>query len=156
MRMGQFQRRMAAWMAFVAVLMASLAPSISHALAAAGLSSFTASSVSIPADTPSPHYMAEMSHDASHGDGTHSHRMDMAEPGPQGSPSPGPHSTEAHFEHCPFCFTHAGSFALPPTTAFLVLAAGSKLDRFTSLFYQSPAPLFIWTTAQSRAPPVDS
>lgn len=25
-----------------------------------------------------------------------------------------------HFEHCPFCFTHAGSFALPPSDTALI------------------------------------
>ena len=154
--MSRFQRRMAAWLACLAVLVACLAPSISHVLAAAGLSSFATSPVWIAAGTPSPHHMEQMLHDASHGDGTHSHRMQMAEPGLQGSHSPGSHSTEAHFEHCPFCFTHAGSFALLPTTAFPAPAAVSDSDLFASLFYQSPDPLYIWTTAQSRAPPADS
>ena len=153
MRMGQFTRRMAAWMACVAVLMASLAPSISHALAAAGLSSVTTSSARIFAGMPFPHHLHQMPNDASPGEATYSDGMQMEELRPQGSHSPGSHSTAAHFEHCPFCFTHAGSFALPPTTALLAPAAVSNSDRFASLFYQSPAPLFIWTTAQSRAPP---
>lgn len=155
MGMSRLQRRIAAWMACVAVLMASLAPSISHALAAAGVSSFTTPSVWIPAGTPSPHHMEQMPHDALHGDGTHSHQMQTPE-SEQASHSPGRHSTEAHFEHCPFCFTHAGSFGLPPTSACLAPAAVSDSDLFASLFYQSPDPLFIWTTAQSRAPPAGS
>ena len=154
--MGQFTRRMAAWMACVAVLMASLAPSISHALAASGLSGFTTPSAWIFVGTPSPHHLHQMSHDVSPEDGTHSDRLQMEDLRLQDSHAPSPHTTEAHFEHCPFCFTHAGSFALSPTTAPLLPAAISNSDQFASLFYQSPAPLFIWTTAQSRAPPVVS
>lgn len=154
MRVGQFTRRMAAWMACAAVLMASLAPSISHALAAAGLSSVTTSSARIFAGTPSPHHLHHMSPDASLEDGTHSDGMQMEELRPQGSHAPSSHSTEAHFAHCPFCFTHAGSFALTPTNALLAPVDVSSSDRFASLFYQSPVQPFIWTTAQSRAPPV--
>lgn len=153
--MGQLTRHMAAWMACAAVLMASLAPSISHALAAAGLSGVTSSSARIYAGTPSSHHLHQMSHDASLEDGTYSDEMQIAE-ARQGSHSPRSHSTEAHFEHCPFCFTHAGSFALPPATDLLRPAAVSNSDQFASLFYQSPVPLFIWTTAQSRAPPIVS
>jgi hypothetical protein len=153
--MGQFTRCMAAWMACAAVLMASLTPSISHALAA-GLSSVTTSSARIFAGTSSQDHLHQMSHDASLEDETNSDGMQMEGLRPQGSHVPGPHSSESHFEHCPFCFTHAGSFALPPTTALLAPAAVSNSDRFASLFYQSPFQLFIWTTAQSRAPPVIS
>lgn len=57
-----------------------------------------------------------------------------------------------HLEHCPFCATHADAFALPPGPGFHI----ALLDLPTShppLFYRSPRPLSIWTTAQSRAPP---
>jgi hypothetical protein len=148
---------MAAWMACIAVLMASLAPSVSHSLAAAGLSSFTASALWLPAEgTSSPRHMEPMPRDASHGDETHAPEVQTAEPGLQGSHSRGSHSTEEHFENCPFCFTHAGSFCLLPNTEFPAPAVVSKSDLVASLFYQSPDPLFIWTTAQSRAPPSDS
>ncbi len=60
-----------------------------------------------------------------------------------------------HLESCAFCSTHAGSFGLLPTTVF-VLPLDKGLDLFPTLFYQSPRPLFMWTIAQSRAPPFAS
>jgi hypothetical protein len=57
-----------------------------------------------------------------------------------------------HFDHCPFCFTHAGSFGLVPLDSFTLPDASSYM-LFPSLFYQSPHTLFVWATPQSRAPP---
>jgi hypothetical protein len=60
-----------------------------------------------------------------------------------------------HVKHCPFCATHAGSFALLPGPSFTI----PMLDAPQShpfLFFQSPRPLPIWTTAQSRAPPAQA
>jgi hypothetical protein len=119
-------RRISAWIACFAILLASLAPSISHAIEAAsktgsldeictvaGLKTVTA----VPADSPA--------------------------------------QKQLHFEHCPFCATHAGSFALPPP-ADLTLPVVSVFPAYPSLFYQAPHPFFVWTTAQSRAPPLHS
>ncbi len=57
-----------------------------------------------------------------------------------------------HIDHCPFCATHAGSFALPPS-AGVALPPVVPLPSFPFLFFQAPQPLAIWTVAQSRAPP---
>jgi hypothetical protein len=56
-------------------------------------------------------------------------------------------------EHCAFCSTHAGSVGLPPTGPVLPLPVAMGTAIFPALYYQSPAPLFSWSTAQSRAPP---
>jgi hypothetical protein len=61
-------------------------------------------------------------------------------------------SKNMHVEHCPFCCTHPASFVLP-STAQLTVPVISCEQSFPSLYYTSPAPLFIWATAQSRAPP---
>jgi len=55
--------------------------------------------------------------------------------------------------HCGYCATHAGSFGLPPQPPAL-LAVVTGHDAFPPLYYSSPRPLFLWTPAQSRAPPV--
>ena len=60
-----------------------------------------------------------------------------------------------HFEHCPFCFTHAGSFGLAPVI-FLANQMGMSVALCPALFYLSPHPLFAWTSAQPRAPPAVS
>ena len=57
-----------------------------------------------------------------------------------------------HLEHCPFCATHASSFALPPNAEFAIQLIETQ-DTHPFLFFQSPHPLAIWTVAQSRAPP---
>ncbi len=59
----------------------------------------------------------------------------------------------AHLEHCPFCDTHGASLALLPPAASLSVAMLAAPAGHPFLFYQSPRPLSIWTTAQSRAPP---
>lgn len=60
-----------------------------------------------------------------------------------------------HFEHCPFCFTHAGSFGTPPSAEFTApLLIGAAIQ--PTLFLHSPRPLFSWAAAQARAPPAFS
>lgn len=120
----------ALWIACLAVLMAALAPSISHALnrsrggtqamafeicTAAGMISMAA-----PADTPS---------------------------------LPGKHAMA--MDDCPFCSMHFDQLGLPPT-AFPLVAADSRASAAPRLFYQSPRPLFAWAPPQSRAPPAMS
>ncbi|MES2017932.1 MAG: DUF2946 domain-containing protein [Pseudomonadota bacterium] len=58
-----------------------------------------------------------------------------------------------HLEHCPFCVTQAAPLALLPSADGLSFAALVLPDSYPVLFYQSPRPLSIWSTAQSRAPP---
>jgi hypothetical protein len=61
-----------------------------------------------------------------------------------------------HVEHCPFCATHAGSFAPPPPGASITFATLDTPNTRPTLFYRSPRPLSIWSTAQSRAPPAQA
>jgi hypothetical protein len=57
-----------------------------------------------------------------------------------------------HIEHCPFCMSHAGSFALPPPQS-TPLAVMDGHDRYPPLFYQAPQPQFAWLAASPRGPP---
>lgn len=66
-------------------------------------------------------------------------------------PAPGDSSTHA-LKHCVFCATHADSYAPPPAAASL-LAVLRGHDAYPPLHYQSPAPLFNWSSAQPRGPP---
>ena len=54
--------------------------------------------------------------------------------------------------HCGYCAAHAGAHGLPPQPP-AVLAVVKGHDAFPPLYYTSPRPLFLWTPAQSRAPP---
>lgn len=81
-------RRFAAWLAVFAMLLAALAPTVSHALSPATGGTIEVCSVDGPRSIPDPD-----------------------------APAPAPHNA---LEHCPFCATQAGSFALPnaPLPAF--------------------------------------
>lgn len=57
------------------------------------------------------------------------------------------------FEHCPYCAAHATPPSLPPPAAWhFPLPVGQTV--FPSLFYHSPQPLFAWSAANPRAPPL--
>ena len=129
MGMTLFTRRFAAWIACFAILLAALAPSISQAVANAKQESGSG--------------WAEICSVA----GIRFVQVDgLAADEKSGG-------KVMQMEHCAFCSTHAGSVGLPPTSPVLPLLVASGTAIFPSLYYQSPAPLFIWTTAQSRAPP---
>lgn len=111
-----------------AILLAALAPSISHALAAAdGKSSFWMEICSV-------------------------NGMKLVKADGVPSHAPAKHATNG--EHCPFCAPgHVA--ALPPSASFVLPALDGRATRPT-LFYHAPRPLFVWTSAQSRAPPFHS
>ena len=131
MGMTLFTRRLAAWIACFAILLAALAPSISRAVANAKQESGSG--------------WAEICSVA----GIRFVQLVQADDGAADEKSGG---KAMQMEHCAFCSTHAGSVGLPPSPVLLLpVALGSAI--FPSLYYQSPAPLFMWSTAQSRAPP---
>lgn len=120
-------RRITAWIACFAILLLSLAPSVSHALAAPDSTvSFTeicsvAGLKTVKADSPVPS---------------------------------SPHQ-QLHFEHCPYCSLHAGSFAILPSFD-LAMPVADKTALRPLLFFQARHVLFAWSTAQPRAPPARS
>ncbi len=129
MGMNLLTRRIAAWIACFAVLLAALAPSISHAISAAR-----------DASDPWGDICSQTGYQQVHTHGGHHHS------------APSPLKKGLHFEHCPFCFTHGGSVGLPPVAAMSLPVVTATQER-PFLYYQSPRPLFIWAAAQSRAPP---
>lgn len=126
-------RRLIAWIATFAILLAALAPSISHAVAAAkGEKSLWVEICSIA--------------------GSKLVRVGDAD----GAKDPAaPVQKPMSMEHCPFCFTHAGSTGILPSAEFVLPPAAGK-PVAPSLYYHSPRPLFNWAPAQSRAPPAFS
>ena len=129
MGMTLFTRRFAAWIACFAILLAALAPSISQAVANAKQESGSG--------------WAEICSVAGI-------RFVQVDDGVADEKSG---AKAMQMEHCAFCSTHAGSVGLPPTSPMLPLPVASGTAIFPALYYQSPSPLFIWSTAQSRAPP---
>ncbi|QAU34999.1 DUF2946 domain-containing protein [Janthinobacterium sp. 17J80-10] len=130
MTSSRFTRRITAAFACLAILMAALAPSISHALSDSGKSRFLWSEICSSA-------------------GLKLIKLDL------GPASPTHGEPASAFDHCPFCQTHGGMPALPSSVAF-VLPAYQGSFPFPSLFYQAPRPLFVWASPQSRAPPAQS
>jgi hypothetical protein len=137
------RKRLQIWIACCAILLNALAPSVSHALSrmagpsqmieicsASGTRWISGDAVGTSAST-----IASKVADA---------QFSAQEP-----------STDSplhHLEHCPFCMTHAGTFALPaPSTSLFAVQGGH--DLFPALFYHSPSPLFSWSAAHPRGPP---
>lgn len=128
--MKNITRRFAAWLACCAILFAALAPSISHAVAATHGQSWA----EICSVAGAKFVKVSADEDAVADTLT---------------------KKTLHLEHCPFCATHAGSFALLPG-AGIAIPLVDLTEPHPSLFFQSPHALPIWTTAQSRAPPAQA
>lgn len=127
MRAVRAHRRITSWIAALAILLASLAPALSHALASATGTNWieictTQGSKWIPAGE----------------DGT-----ERAPP-------------SAHLlEHCPYCTLHAPALGLPPAAALVHLPL--QLSHPVPLaFLSAPRTLHAWVSAQPRAPPLFS
>lgn len=113
------------WIALLAVLFSALAPSISHALAAAGADTVEVCTVS-------------------------GYKVVKLAPGDGGKAPP---SARRGMEHCAFCATHGGADAIPTAPAAALLAEAGR-DIYPSLFYAAPLPLHAWSAAHARAPPL--
>lgn len=121
-------RRVTAWIAIFAILLAALAPSLARALS-------------------SPQKAMPWSEICSVV-GT------QAVPDAASVPNSGRHDG-AEFKHCPFCLTHAGQFALPATPPDVLPTADSRAEVFPPST-ATPPPRFIRAAAQPRAPPAVS
>ena len=116
----------ASWVAVLAVLMAALAPMISHALQARD----GALAIEVCSSLGARWVLADGS------------STDSVPPAGQGHP----------FEHCPYCSLHADVLALPPLPAALTPAIATS-DLLPPAFAAAPLTLFAWVGAQPRAPP---
>jgi Protein of unknown function (DUF2946) len=126
MRLHRSTRLLTSWIAVLALLMAALAPSISHALQAKTGASWIEVCTSIGAKWVQP-------------DG--------------GSTDQAPSSGGAHpFEHCPYCSLQANTIAVPAAPVALV-PAPSLSHLLPTAFLPAPRTLFSWVSAQPRAPP---
>jgi hypothetical protein len=129
MRLHRATRILTSWIAVLAVLMAALAPSISHALESRNASSWIEVCTSGGAKWAQPD-------------------------GASNDEAPAP--SDAHpFEHCPYCSLHANAIAIcaGAVSRFPVLLPASDLP---IAFLPAPRTLCAWVSAQPRAPPLFS
>lgn len=127
MRAVRAHRRLTSWIAVLAILLASLAPALSHALATSTGTSW----VEICTTQGSKWIQA-------------------GEDGSERSPA------SAHvLDHCPCCSLHAPTLGLPPATLLgqLPLQLSHEVPR---AFLFAPRTLHAWLSAQPRAPPLFS
>jgi hypothetical protein len=117
------KRHLSHWIAVLAVLMSSVAPTVSQAVSLAQ----NGQGISIEVCTTTGVKMAQFI-DASDADET----------------------TKASVQ-CPLCVVQ-GNFALPLNHE-LSFAKPVNSNIYPQLFYQSPKPLFAWVALPSRAPP---
>ena len=110
----------------LAILFSALAPTVSHALTAINVPSATLEICTVNG------YKAVKAPDA--------------------DSSKGPTTTRHGMEHCAFCATHGGAFALAGAHP-LILAIVAGRDIYPPLFYAAPQSLHAWSAANPRAPP---
>jgi hypothetical protein len=126
MRFRRTTRVLTSWMAVLAILMAALAPSISHALESKNGPSWVEICTSVGAK------WVNAGGDA----------------GDEAPSFPGAHPQE----HCPYCSLHVNAIAIPaaPVAVFPVLLPAGD---FPIAFLAAPRTLHAWVSAQPRAPP---
>ncbi len=127
MRALRTHRRLTSWIAALAILLASLAPALSHALASATGSNW----VEICTTQGSKWIQA-------------------GEDGSERAPASG-HA----LEHCPYCSLHAPALGLPPTTDLAQPLPG-LCHEVPLAFLSAQRTLHAWVSALPRAPPLFS
>jgi hypothetical protein len=116
------------WITCFAILFGSLAPSLSYALAAASPGSAT----------------MEICTRAG---------IMLVAAADSGADQSRPAAAQDHLKHCPCCpAQHEPLALLPPLLLEFAVIGGHGV--FPALFYDAPHPLFSWSAANPRAPPV--
>ena len=128
MEFRRFTRRFTSWMAVLALLMAALAPAISHALGATTATSWTEVCTS---------------------QGSKWVQRDAA-PSDDSAPV-----TEHALEHCPYCSLHQHDVGIAPSP-LRALPAAELAHTVPQAFLTAPRTLHAWVSAQPRAPPLFS
>lgn len=121
-------RRLAAWMACFAILLAALAPSISSALAAGRSHSLALVEICTPGGLA---------------------RIWLAEQDMRAPEAP----SAVHAGQCPFCLPHPGAVAVPVMATLATTVIGVASD-FMLPTQRPPASRLSWTRPHSHAPPV--
>jgi hypothetical protein len=122
-------RRFIAWLACAAIFLNSLAPAISHAMA------------KIKGQVAPWAQICTTS-------GTKYIPLDLGVRSQENDQQPQPMA----MEHCAYCLSHAGSFAIFTDVPSQFLKVSLQYT-YPPLFYQSPSRSFVWVPASPRGPP---
>jgi hypothetical protein len=123
---NSFKRHLSHWIAVFAILMSSVAPTVSQAVSLVQ----NGQGISIEVCTTTGIQMTQV--------------IDISDASNADEPA------QAN-GHCPLCVVH-GNYALPLNHE-LSFAKPVNSNIYPQLFYQSPKPLFAWVALPSRAPP---
>lgn len=127
MLLGPVKRAIVSWIAILAILMASLAPAISHAVGTSSPTSWTDICTSTGAKRVS---------------------VDGDAAGKRSIPG------AAHLlEHCPSCSLHGDTLGMPPAPAATMTIVLMPAE-VPAAFLHAERTLGVWASAQPRAPPV--
>lgn len=135
---GFISSRLASWIALAAIVFSALAPTIAHAFPAKNTPQIlwqelcTAQGTKLIANGAIP--------------------GSIGQPGSQIPTQPSQDKMGMHFEHCPYCFSHAGSVGLPPATASLVFVA-TETAQLAELYIAPVLPRYYQSANPSQAPP---
>ena len=129
-----YAKRLTSWIAILAVVFSSLAPSISHAF---------------PAKNNQPTLLQELC--SAQG----VKRFVAVDLAVDTQKAPSQNQAAMHFEHCPYCATHAGSVAITTTPIALFLAEINATEHI-QIDAQVLPSAFYQVTPPSHAPPAIS
>ena len=128
--------RFIAWLGCLAVLLNTLAPAISHAMASGQDNTLL---LEVCSATGNKTAIAI--------------QLDFAQL--PGKMQDNQDSHAAPMQHCPYCLTHVAYLAVLHDKAPLALVTNLSYS-LPELFYHAPRPLFAWAASQPRAPPISS
>src|SRR3972149_11787518 len=136
---GFISTRFASWIAIAAIVFSALAPTISYAFSSKSTPQTlwqelcTAQGTKLIANDAIPGSIKQL--------------------GSQIPTQPAQDKMCMHFEHCPYCFSHAGSVGLPPATASFVFEASSRTAQHAESYIAPVLPLYHQSANPSQAPP---
>jgi hypothetical protein len=119
------------WLALVALWLSALAPTVSHALASAGHTTW------VEVCTAQGMRFVPVADNGAGSDAQH------------------PASPVSHLEHCPYCTLGTHGAAPPPASASLPIPAAVR-EGLPDRFWQAPHAARAWCSAQPRAPPLSA
>ena len=135
---GAISTRLASWIAIAAIVFSALAPTIAHAFPAKNTPQTLWQELCTAQGTKL------IANDAIPGS--------IGQPGSQIQTRPSHDKMGMHFEHCPYCFSHAGSVGLPSATASLVFVA-TETAQLAESYIAPVLPRHYQSANPSQAPP---